>query len=80
MSEKLYKNAPLKMRRAIKKSEIVEDFLPDPAKLTENLEKQKITINLSKSSVEKFKKYAKKNGVKYQTLISSVIDAYSAKI
>lgn len=80
MSEKLYKNAPLKMRRAIKKSEIVEDFLPDPAKLTENLEKQKITINLSKNSVEKFKKYAKKNGVKYQTLISSVIDAYSAKI
>ncbi len=57
--------------------ERVTDFLPSPAELAKREETARITINLNKSSVDFFKKEAKKTGVPYQKLIRSVIDLYA---
>ena len=54
----------------------VLDFLPPPDQLVMAVEKQKITISLDKSSVDFFKKAAKENGVKYQTMINNLLDSY----
>ena len=58
---------------------IVEDFLPPPDQLVLKGEKVKVTISLSKGSVEFFKKEAKKRHTSYQKMIRRVIDFYTAK-
>lgn len=61
------------MRRRIRytdepmgKLNIVEDFLPPPEQLALKEDRVKITIALSKSSVEFFKMVAKDNKTQYQ--------------
>lgn len=56
----------------------IEDFLPSPDMLVLKEENQKVTITLSKESVNFFKQHAKKNKAKYQTMIRRVIDKYVA--
>ncbi len=68
-----YSNEPLG------KVNIVKDFLPPPEALVLQEEKVKITISLSKDSVEFFKKEAKKNGTSYQRMIRKAIDLYVAR-
>jgi predicted DNA binding CopG/RHH family protein len=58
--------------------EIIDDFLPPPDKLALKQENVKVTITLSKSSVDFFKKYAKKQRSHYQTMIRRVLDYYVA--
>ena len=57
----------------------VPDFLPPPDQLVFPESPRKVTINLSRESIDFFKKVAKKQGVKYQKLIRAVIDAYVAR-
>ena len=57
----------------------VDDFLPSPDKLIAPKESVKITISLSKSSVEFFKQQAKLHHVKYQQMIRQLIDKYAAR-
>jgi uncharacterized protein (DUF2267 family) len=57
----------------------VPNFLPPPDQLIFPDEPRKVTINLSRESIEFFKRVAKKQGVKYQKLIRAVIDAYVAR-
>jgi predicted DNA binding CopG/RHH family protein len=74
------------MKRKIKytdeplgKISVVRDFLPPPAELAFKQENVKVTITLSKSSVEFFKKAAQKYHAPYQKMIRSLIDVYAAR-
>jgi predicted DNA binding CopG/RHH family protein len=61
------------------KISVVRDFLPPPEELAFKQENVKVTMTLSKSSVEFFKKVAHKYHAPYQKLIRSLIDAYAAR-
>jgi len=71
-----YTEAPKNISRAIDEGEIIADFLPSPDKLIRKEPKVKITITLNTGSVNFFKKYARKNNIKYQTMINEVLDKY----
>jgi predicted DNA binding CopG/RHH family protein len=60
------------------KLKIVEDFLPAPEDLVFKEESVKVTITLSKSSIEFFKKAAKKHHTQYQKMIRNLLDQYTA--
>jgi len=57
---------------------VVEDFLPAPENLVFKEENVKVTITLSKSSIEFFKKAAKKHHTQYQKMIRNLLDQYTA--
>ena len=55
---------------------VVPDFLPPPHELAFRDEGVKVTIALSKRSVEFFKSHAAKNRTQYQRMIRQLLDAY----
>lgn len=59
------------------KVEVVRDFLPSPEELAFKEDTVKVTIALSKSSVEFFKREAEKHDTKYQQMIRRLLDAYT---
>ncbi len=67
-----YTNVPLG------KIEIVRDFLPSPDELVLKDATVKVTLNLSKSSIDFFKSLAQKNGSQYQKVIRNLLDRYSS--
>lgn len=67
-----YTNEPLGKLR------VVEDFLPPPEELAFREEGVKITIALSKRSVEFFKAEARRHKTPYQRMIRQLLDAYAA--
>jgi len=72
MSEKIeYKDGPKGDWK------IVDDFLPPPDRLVLKEEQVKVTIALSRESVDFFKKEAKKRKIPYQKMIRRVIDLYA---
>jgi len=71
-----YTEAPEDVSGAITRGEIIADFLPPPEKLVRKEPKVKITITLNSGSIDFFKEHAKKNNVKYQTMINEVLDKY----
>lgn len=56
---------------------IVADFLPRPEDLVFQDEGVKVTIALSKRSVEFFKNEARKHNTQYQRMIRRLLDAYA---
>ena len=73
MKEKIkYTSEPLGKLR------IIEDFLPPPAELAFSQQSIKVTIALSKASVDFFKREAKKHGTQYQKMIRRLLDVYAA--
>jgi len=56
---------------------IVRDFLPRPQDLVFRDEGVKVTIALSKRSVEFFKGEARKHNTQYQRMIRRLLDAYA---
>jgi predicted DNA binding CopG/RHH family protein len=58
--------------------EVIDDFLPPPEKLALKEENVKVTISLSKASVDFFKKYARKRHTPYQKMIRKVLDFYAS--
>ncbi len=62
----------------IGKIEIINDFLPKPEDLVFKEDTMKITLNLSKSSVEFFKGIARKHGSQYQKVIRKLLDRYAS--
>jgi len=58
---------------------VVKDFLPPPDRLVLKEDNVKITISLSKSSIDFFKEEAKKQRTSYQKMIRRVIDVYTAR-
>ncbi len=73
MSAKIkYTNEPLGRLK------VVPDFLPAPEDLVFREEGVKVTIALSKRSVEFFKREAEKHHTQYQRMIRRLLDAYAA--
>ena len=62
----------------IRETRVVPDFLPSPEELALKDETVKITISLSKASVDFFKKEAKKYNTQYQKMIRRLLDEYAA--
>ena len=62
----------------IGKVEIVQDFLPRPEDLVYKEDTIKVTLNLSKSSIEFFKEIAQKHGSQYQKVIRNLLDSYTS--
>ena len=60
----------------IGKVEIVPDFLPSPAELAFREEGTKVTLALSKKSVDFFKSQASKHHTQYQCMIRRLLDSY----
>ena len=58
--------------------QVIPDFLPSPEELAFKEDTIKVTISLSKGSVEFFKKEAKKHKTQYQKMIRRLLDAYSS--
>ena len=56
---------------------IVDDFLPSPERLAFRDSNVKITITLSKASVDFFKKEAKRHHTPYQKMIRRLLDVYT---
>ena len=68
-----YTNEPIGKLRFIK------DFLPPPEKIAFKEEPIKVTMVLSKSSVQFFKETARKYHAPYQTIIRKLLDTYVAQ-
>ena len=72
MSERIkYRNEPLGNVK------VVPDFLPRPEDLVFRDDGVKVTISLSKRSVEFFKNEARKHNTQYQRMIRRLLDAYA---
>ncbi len=56
--------------------QVVPDFLPSPEELAFREESVKITIALSKKSLEFFKNEASKHHTQYQRMIRRLLDVY----
>jgi hypothetical protein len=56
---------------------VIPDFLPDPEQLAFREEGVKVTLALSRKSVEFFKREAAKRGTQYQRMIRRLVDAYA---
>ena len=56
---------------------VVPDFLPQPEDLVLREEGIKVTISLSKRSVQFFKDEARKHHTQYQRMIRRLLDAYA---
>ena len=59
------------------KLKVIPDFLPSPEELAIREEGVKVTIALSKRSVEFFKREAEKHGTQYQRMIRRLLDTYA---
>lgn len=56
--------------------EVIPDFLPPPSELAFREEGVKVTLALSRKSVEFFKSEASKHQTQYQRMIRRLLDAY----
>jgi hypothetical protein len=56
---------------------IIDDFLPSPEQLVFKEDNVKVTITLSKASIDFFKKEAKKHHTQYQKMIRRLLDVYA---
>lgn len=71
-------NAKIKYTdEALGKVEVIADMLPSPEQLAFKEDMVKVTISLSKNSVDFFKREAKKHDTKYQQMIRRLLDAYT---
>lgn len=55
----------------------VDDFLPPPDQLVIPEETVKVTLSLTKSSLQFFKREARRNHTKYQKMIRTLVDRYA---
>jgi predicted DNA binding CopG/RHH family protein len=71
------------MRKATKYTEeplgevrVIKDFLPPPSELVFKEDTIKVTLGLSRRSVDFFKKQAKEHDTQYQKMIRRLLDLY----
>lgn len=67
----VYTNEPIEAK-------VIENFLPGPEKLVFQEKKTKVTLTLTKRSLDFFKKEAKKHKASYQAMIRRLLDYYVA--
>ena len=58
---------------------VIDDFLPSPEDLVFKEENVKVTLGLSKRSVDFFKREAEKHHTQYQRMIRRLLDLYAAR-
>jgi len=58
---------------------VIDDFLPPPEELVFKEDNVKITLGLSKRSIEFFKMEAKKHHTQYQKMIRRLLDFYVSR-
>ena len=58
---------------------VIEDFLPSPDALVAREDNVKVTLGLSRRSVEFFKRAARERRVPYQRMIRALVDAYAER-
>jgi predicted DNA binding CopG/RHH family protein len=58
---------------------VIKDFLPAPADLVPRDDNVKITLSLSRRSLDFFKREAKKRHVPYQRMIRALVDTYASQ-
>jgi hypothetical protein len=68
-----YTDEPMGELRAVK------DFLPPPEDLVFKEDTVKVTIALSRSSIEFFKKEARRHHTAYQKMIRRLLDLYASR-
>lgn len=61
----------------IGKVKLMADFLPSPDQLVFKEETVKVTLALTKESVDFFKKVAKEKHTHYQTMIRALLEQYT---
>lgn len=76
--KKIYEKKIKYSNEDIGKVEVIKDFLPKPDELVFKEENVKVTLNLSKSSVEFFKKIAREKGSQYQKVIRNLLYRYTS--
>jgi predicted DNA binding CopG/RHH family protein len=59
---------------------IVKDFLPHPSELVLKDDNVKVTLSLSRRSIEFFKREAKRQHVPYQKMIRALVDGYAERV
>jgi hypothetical protein len=59
------------------KAEVIPDFLPPPDQLAVTEDGVKVTISLSRRSVDFFKAAAEQNQTSYQRMIRRLLDTYA---
>lgn len=69
-------NAKIKYTDEPIEAKAIRDFLPPPEELAFREEGVKVTIALSKKSIEFFKAEAAKHHTQYQRMIRKLIDSY----
>lgn len=62
----------------IGKIKIVPDFLPKPHQLVLKTETKKITLSLTKESIDFFKNEAEKHHTNYQSMIRELLTQYAS--
>jgi hypothetical protein len=65
-----YTNEPINSRPT-------RDIFPSPEELMRSEEKQRVTLELTKSSLDYFKNVAQKNNASYQVMIRRLVDFYA---
>lgn len=78
-----YSNAPADIADELESSVAIDDFLPSPGAIAESLRKREtvpITMKLKKDTLKRYKQYAQRKGIKYQTFVSKVLDAYAKRL
>ena len=58
---------------------VIEDFLPAPAALVPREDNVKVTLSLSRRSLDFFKREARKRRVPYQRMIRALVDTYAQR-
>jgi predicted DNA binding CopG/RHH family protein len=58
---------------------VIDDFLPSPDALVAREDNVKVTLGLSRRSLDFFKREAKARRVPYQRMIRALVDAYAEK-
>jgi predicted DNA binding CopG/RHH family protein len=59
---------------------IIKDFLPHPSELVLKDDNVKVTLSLSRRSIDFFKREAKKQSVPYQKMIRALVDGYAERV
>lgn len=75
-----YSNAPAEIAEELENSIEIDDFLPSPDTIAKTLKKQEtvpVTMNLKKDTVERYKRFAAKKGIDYQSFVSTILDTYA---
>jgi hypothetical protein len=69
----------IRYAKEVVKAEVIPDFLPSPEHLVVNEDGVKVTISLSRRSVDFFKLAAERNNTSYQRMIRRLLDTYADK-